>query len=214
LEQFVAGDPKKARDKDPKKDVSFRKLARRKDLKVSFSWLHKMVAVTVQDNLFEQKGIDATSVSYSIKVELLSLPDEGKITLIQEAVSGHMSVRNVRREVQKVKASSEDKKTIKSSKLVRYLPKLVKIMEGLNPWEDNIAVSLQTLDFQGMAELSDQVIQGQNLLKDLDNMFSTLMQALKDSMKSASIRDASCVSTSAQKAPGDGTETGEVSLGR
>jgi hypothetical protein len=52
------------------------------------------------------------------------------------------------------------------------IPKLVKISEGLDPWEDSIADSLETMDLQAMVELSDQVNQGQNLLKDLETSFS------------------------------------------
>jgi hypothetical protein len=191
LDTYFEGDPEKARAKDPTKNASFRKLAKRTDLERSFSWLHKALSVTIQDDLFQQKGIDANSVSYSIKVELLPLPEENKIPLAEKALSEALTVRQVRREVKQVKLGvqgADDFQKLDHPMLEKSLVKLSKIIEDLDSCKDTMAASLGTLDLQAMVKLSDQINQGQILLRRLDAKFSALIQDLEDNMKSAYIR--------------------------
>jgi hypothetical protein len=98
---YFHGDPEKVRDKDPTKDTSFRKLAKRRDLDRSFSWLSKVLSVTIQDRLFKQSGIDVTAIPYSVKAEMTTLLNDDKIGLVQEALvhpypSGRSGVQSKR----------------------------------------------------------------------------------------------------------------------
>jgi len=199
LDTYFHGNPEEVRDKDPTKDASFRKLAKRQDLDRSFSWLHKVLSVTIQDDLFNQKGIDVSSVPYSVKAELVSLPDDKKIPLIENAINERLSVRQVRRTVRDIK-KPDDSKKLDKPKLQKSVAKLERFLAELDPWPETIALAFEAMDLEDMKSLYDAVLKGQNIVKELEGKFSDLRQGLEDNMPAAAAREREAVEASQQSA--------------
>jgi hypothetical protein len=78
--------------------------------------------------------------------------------------------------------------------------KLEKILADLNPWPELITVGLQALNLEAMKSLYEAVVKGEDLLKDLENKFSTLLKALRDNMDAAAAREREAVEASKQLA--------------
>lgn len=102
LTTFFAGDSANFRERG-KAHVSFRKLAEREDLYVSYSFLWNAVAVV--DQLRQLPPDIAEALPLSHHQALLPLKDEkAKVKLAREAVKKHLDKRTFREEVKKVRA--------------------------------------------------------------------------------------------------------------
>jgi hypothetical protein len=103
-------------NKSSTKQKSLRRIVREMVIGTSFTEIHRMVQVTAQDNFFLKEEVDVSQASYSLKAELISLPNNHeKITLIQQSMEQKWPVRKLRAEVKKLKGISGNVKEANGS---------------------------------------------------------------------------------------------------
>ncbi|SLM30954.1 hypothetical protein MTBBW1_2550008 [Desulfamplus magnetovallimortis] len=103
LEKFFNGDIEKALSKDPKKEISFKKLCERGDLIVHANTLSAAVKVSCQEKLFiDKKFNDSKLLSYTHKKLLVRLEDpRKKVNMAKKCIKEGWTTRELENAVQK-----------------------------------------------------------------------------------------------------------------
>ena len=176
--EYFGNDPEELSNKSSKKNKSLRKIIKLVD-GISVTEIHRIAQVAFQDDFLKEKGVDVNSASFSLRAELVSLPNnEEKITLIKQAMEEGWSVRKLRDAVKEKKGGTKKAReatakhtTIDFSRLSKDLCNLT---DYLNPLQQN----LETMERNQVETLRDETLRGQSLLKDLEADYQTLIDAI------------------------------------
>lgn len=109
LHTFFAGDPENFRNRG-KKHVTFRQLAQRKDLQVSYTTIWNAVAVLDQLRLLPENIASALPLSHHKLLLPIKDPDS-KVKLAQKAVDKSLSKRTFEDEVRKARQKQKGNST-------------------------------------------------------------------------------------------------------
>jgi hypothetical protein len=184
--EYLGNDLGELSNRSSKKNKSLRKICKELVNAVSVSEIHRLAHVANQDDFFKEKEVDISSASYSLKAELVPLPNnDEKIALINEAMKDKWSVRKLREGVKGKKGGTKKaRKATESAKpqasdFSRISENLRTVAEYLNPLKQN----LETMQRDQLVTLRDETLQGQSLLKSLETEVYSLLEAMNDRLE-------------------------------
>jgi len=111
LEKFYDNNIEDAKSRSPVKQNSFRKLQNHPDLKIHYKTLNQMVNVAIQEKLLIEKLGDKQVglLTYSHRIELLSLKDDNKIEYAKKCIEEHLSINGLRNAISSNKVKNDNK---------------------------------------------------------------------------------------------------------
>jgi hypothetical protein len=177
-------------NKSSTKQNSLRRIVKEIVIGLSFTEIHRMVQVTAQDNFFLEKGIDVSQASYSLKAELISLPNNHeKITLIQQAMEQKWPVRKLRAEVKKskgitgnVKGATEAAKVVDFGGVDEDVRSLEELLNRLAP-QENFLQGLGAMEQDQIIVLKDEAQQVHEILKTHEAKFAAILGIFNSHLK-------------------------------
>jgi hypothetical protein len=187
--EYFDNDLQELSNKSSTKQKSLRRIVREMVIGTSFTEIHRMVQVTAQDNFFLKEEVDVSQASYSLKAELISLPNNHeKITLIQQSMEQKWPVRKLRAEVKKLKGISGNVKEANGSVkgadfagvsehlhglivlLKRFIPQ-ENFLQGLEAWEQDQIIVLRGEILQVHETLETLKAKYADIRKNIDSRF-------------------------------------------
>ena len=140
LKNFFGNDIEQATSRNPRKPVSYRALCERPDLALRPDQFSVMIRVSAQEKFFELKNVDASTLSYTHKAELVKLPttkpehETFKVELVSRIANEGLSTRKIQEIISKhleegkpplspqspIKLIEEVKELVKEDNLVKY----------------------------------------------------------------------------------------------
>lgn len=107
LERFFNNDIVLAGSRNPHKPVSYNRLCRHPDLRVSSSSLMNMVKTAAQEKFLIAGGIAVDDLKYGLKIELTRLENnEAKLALAKACIDERLTVSSLKRRIRETCAES------------------------------------------------------------------------------------------------------------